>query len=134
MTAYLVRLTAEQAHPHEIVGIFVAETRDALFWLVDEAASPLECECIKLGNGGIYWDAFTGKRVPEAAPADHLLDDWSPLPPDPVLTDRWGELLTGDEGQADRAWEPIKWAEENKVPVAPLRLPPLPPRGRRRGR
>jgi len=42
MTTYLVRLTAEQEHPHEIIGIFVAETREALFWLVDQAASPSE--------------------------------------------------------------------------------------------
>lgn len=137
MTAYLVRLKAEhEHHPREIVGFFVAETMRDLYWMVDECAPPPECECIEIGSGGIYWEAFTGRQVPREAEPDWetLPKDWSPLPPGPALTDGWNDMLSASEGPIDEAWGPIEWAEEDEAPAAPSQLPPLPPRGRLRRR
>ena len=136
MEAYLVRLKPSEQHAREIVGIFVAEDMEELYWMVDECAPPPDCECLVLGSGAIYWERFTGHRVPRETEPDWETtpEDWSPLPDQASLTDTWDKALSADGFAADDAWEPITWSNEEGSGDATQMLPRLPPRGRQRRR
>jgi len=61
MASYIVRFGPSEPRARELVGIFVADTVDQLFELVNETETPMCCEYRQLGNGGIYWEAAPGK-------------------------------------------------------------------------
>ena len=51
MTTALVRLIEGK----NIVGMFVYRDPEDLFWLIDQATNPYECEFINLKYGGLIW-------------------------------------------------------------------------------
>jgi len=53
MASYIVRFSPSEPRARELVGIFVADTVDQLFELVNETETPLCCEYRQLGSGGI---------------------------------------------------------------------------------
>lgn len=119
MQAYAVRLHPNQPHAREIVGIFVAPSLSHLFWMVDECCSPIECEYREIGSGGLFWDNYTGQTVPRSDQPDweNLVDDWSPLPPSPTMTDGWDSAFAfpqadQPEDGRDAEWVPLEWIEE----------------------
>ncbi len=129
MPAYLVRLKdGDEEHARELVGIFVAETMEDLYWTVDEAASPCECECLELGPGGIHWERYTEQRVPRNVEPhwDGLPDGWSILPPTPTLTDEWSAAFEAEGVSATAEWKPIVWEPDGDDVPQPSE-PPAPP-------
>ena len=70
MTAYLVRLKQDQHAPHDLVGIFVAESIGQLGELVDECCDTFACEYTPLPSGGIY---LSNRAAP--VPFGPLADD-----------------------------------------------------------
>jgi hypothetical protein len=101
MKAYIARLNGEQKNPHEIVGFFVARSREQLFDYIDECCDVGRVEIMEIGAGGIYWSRAVEYVVP--IPEDQA-EDAAGLPGDATLTDEWlGALFDENE---DR-WEQI---------------------------
>lgn len=58
MATYIVRLINK---PRELVYFGAAESIQNLFWTVDEAADPCDCEYAVVNDGGLCWlNAGTG--------------------------------------------------------------------------
>jgi len=106
MASYIVRFGASEPRARELVGIFVADTVDQLFELVNETETPQCCEYRQLGNGGIYWDTATLQTAPQQDSSDEA-SGWFALPPEPVLSTSWEAAMSaGDQPQAP-AWRAI---------------------------
>ena len=106
MASYIVRFGPTEPRARELVCIFVADTVDQLFELVNETEIPLCCEYRQLGNGGIYWDSATGQPVPQHDRSDASFD-WFSLPPEPVQSCGWEAALLGDTAVLHDQWQPI---------------------------
>jgi hypothetical protein len=99
MASYIVRFGPSEPRARDLVGIFVADTVDQLFDLVNETETPQCCEYRQLGNGGIYWYSGTGKAVLQHDRSDEV-SDWFSLPPEPVLSTSWEAAISvGDQSQ-----------------------------------
>jgi hypothetical protein len=101
-----VRFGPSEPRARELVGIFVADTIDQLFELVNETEIPLCCEYRQLGNGGIYWDSATGQTVPQHARSDEV-NGWFVLPPEPVLSTSWEAAMSVGDHPLAPAWRVI---------------------------
>ncbi len=111
MASYIVRFGPIEPRARELVGIFVADTVDQLFELVNETETPLCCEYRQLGNGGIYWDSSTGQIVPQHGRSDEA-SSWFVLPPEPVLSTSWEAAMSVCDQPHAFAWRAIpapKW-------------------------
>jgi hypothetical protein len=51
MGTALVRMKSDK----QIVGMFVYKNYKDLFWLVDQATDPYDCEYVDIDHGGIIW-------------------------------------------------------------------------------
>jgi len=69
MPFYAVR----EKKTRELVGLFSVEEKAELYWLVEEACPPQDCECALLYNGGVVFP----RRVPTLPLASH--EDWGNL-------------------------------------------------------
>ena len=100
MASYIVRFGPSEPRARELVGIFVAETVDQLFELVNETETPMCCEYRQLGSGGIYWESGTGQTAPQHDRSDEA-SGWFVLPPEPVLSTSWDAAMSvGDQSLA----------------------------------
>jgi hypothetical protein len=111
MASYIVRFGPSEPQARELVGIFVADTVDQLFELVNEAETPLCCEYRQLGNGGIYWESSTGQIVPQHARSDEA-NGWFVLPSEPVLSASWEAAMSASDQPHAFSWRAIpspKW-------------------------
>jgi hypothetical protein len=111
MASYIVRFGPAEPRARELVGIFVADTVDQLFELVDETETPLCCEYRQLGNGGIYWENATGQAAPQHDRPDEA-NGWFTLPPEPVLSTSWEAAISASDQLLASAWQAIptpKW-------------------------
>ena len=111
MASYIVRFGPSEPRARELVGIFVADTVEQLFELVNETETPLCCEYRQLGNGGIYWDTATGQAAPQHDRSDEA-SGWFVLPPEPVLSISWETAMFVDDQPHAPAWRAIpspKW-------------------------
>ena len=106
MASYIVRFRPSEPRARELVGIFVADTVDQLFELVNETETPLCCEYRQLGNGGIYWDGATGQAVPQQQHSDKLGSGYS-LPSEPVLSCSWEAAFIGETISPSYQWQQI---------------------------
>jgi len=111
MASYIVRFGPTEPRARELVGIFVADTVDQLFELVNETETPLSCEYRHLGNGGIYWESATGQAAPQHDRSDEA-NGWFVLPPEPVLSTSWEAALSVGDQPLSSTWRAIpsrKW-------------------------
>ena len=106
MASYIVRFGPSEPLARELVGIFVADTVDQLFDLVNETETPLCCEYRQLGNGGIYWDRSTGQTVPQHDRSDEA-NGWFALPPEPVLSTSWEAAMSVSDHPLASVWRAI---------------------------
>ncbi len=112
MKAYVVRLKEGEQNARELVGFFVTESIEQLYWLVDECAPPIDCEYREIDAGGVYWSRYTGHSIPlppdfdfEAAPPD-----WSYLPAGAELSSAWEEAFHDrDDDENAEPWCPLEW-------------------------
>ncbi len=111
MASYIVRFGPAEPRARELVGIFVADTVDQLFELVNETETPLCCEYRQLGNGGIYWESSTGQTVPQHDSPDKA-NGWFVLPSEPVLSTSWEAAMSVNDQPLAAGWRSIpapKW-------------------------
>ena len=111
MASYIVRFGPSEPRARELVGIFVADTVDQLFELVNETETPMCCEYRQLGNGGIYWDSATGGIVPQHDRSDEA-SGWFVLLPEPVLSTSWEAAMSVGDSPLAKGWRSIpapKW-------------------------
>ena len=106
MASYIVRFGPFEPRARELVGIFVADTVDQLFELVNETETPLCCEYRQLGSGGIYWESGTGQIVPQPDNSDEA-NGWFILPPEPVLSTSWEAAMSVSDHPLAPAWRAI---------------------------
>lgn len=103
MQAYFVRMNAKQNNPHEIVGIFVAGSRNQLIDIVDECVDPDRCDFMPVGAGGLYWSSSVDYHFPHRPardrdtlpgfPADGSVSEWWLSPLFDPNTDMWEPLF-----------------------------------------
>lgn len=121
MKPYLVRLRSDRKNAREIVGFFVSPSLNRLAEMIDECCPPEDCEYRELGAGGIFWESSTNSPVPRAGEPDWeaVPDDWSVIPPDATLTQRWDDLFSTPDDQAvdDALWAPLLW-ENDKLELS----------------
>jgi hypothetical protein len=91
MATALVRLIEGK----NIVGMFVYRDPEDLFWLVDQATNPYECEFINIKYGGLIWKN-------ESAPlfSDAFFNAWN-ADDDGELLNEVGSDETYDGAQLD---------------------------------
>jgi hypothetical protein len=61
MATALVRIIEDK----QIVGMFVYRDPEDLFWLVDQAPNPYECEFINIKYGGLIWKDKSSTLISE---------------------------------------------------------------------
>ena len=111
MASYIVRLGPSEPRARELVGIFVADTVDQLFELVNETETPMCCEYRQLGNGGIYWENGFEQAAPQHDRSDEA-NGWFVLPPEPVLSTSWEAAMSVNDQPLATGWRSIpapKW-------------------------
>lgn len=59
MATALVRMIEDK----QIVGMFVYKEPEDLFWLIDQAGNPYDCEFINLKYGGLIWESESGPII-----------------------------------------------------------------------
>ena len=59
MSTALVRMKSDK----QIVGMFVYKNEKDLFWLVDQATDPYDCEYVDIDHGGLIWLGQSEKLV-----------------------------------------------------------------------
>ena len=106
MASYIVRFGPSEPRARELVGIFVADTVDQLFELVNETETPMCCEYRQLGSGGIYWDSSTGQTVPQHDRSDEA-NGWFTLPSEPMLSTSWEAAMSVIDPPQASAWRAI---------------------------
>ena len=71
MSTYLVRLQGG----YELVGMFVADSRMALFWSIDEVTNPGQCEFCRLSDGDGVMFPLPGGGQMESCRIKGITDD-----------------------------------------------------------
>lgn len=110
MKAFVARLNAQQEHPREVVGFFVAESRSRLYRLIDESVDLEACEILELGSGGISWGSVIDMVVPYP---EHALEDMPEFPAGASVSESWIGVFAG-EGAAD--WHQTNWDDLETLP------------------
>jgi len=106
MPTYLVRQTADQKHPLDFVGVFVAEDIGDLREYVDECTDIDACEFTILPNGGVYLpkpSLTIPYDVGESEEGDHFKGA--------TITDSWFGYFIGAKDEAK--WEPLEGGEDD---------------------
>jgi hypothetical protein len=106
MASYIVRFGPSEPRARELVGIFVADTVDQLFELVNETETPLCCEYRQLGSGGIYWESGTKQTAPQHDRSDEA-NGWFTLPNEPVLSTSWEAAISVGDHPLAPVWRAI---------------------------
>jgi hypothetical protein len=120
LRAYLVRTIDD----HDLVGIYVAKSREQLQWLVDECINVDLCEYAPMPAGGIQWtDPAINIPVPESDDPD---EDPNPGPFLPwsgaTETDSWRPFLY----EVIKRWKPLyNKGDDPDLPLTPRPRPVL---------
>lgn len=99
LTAYVVRLNADEKYAHEIVGVYAVRCLEDLRCLVDEVCDPNVCEYRRLPPGGIEWPMRSKVVPPREEDDSHLIH-----PHDARFDERWSESIN-DRSAAQ--WKPL---------------------------
>lgn len=105
MRAFVVRLDAGNVHPHQLVGFYVARSKENLCQMIDECCDAQSCEVMEIGPGGISWAGSTEMIVPYPEQELELMPD---LPAGASPSGTWSDVFAGiTEGE----WEPGDWID-----------------------
>ncbi|QTH20802.1 hypothetical protein HRJ34_21135 [Rhizorhabdus wittichii] len=106
MPTFLVRLNAQQKHPRDFVGVFVADNVRDLREYVDECCPTDACEFATLPNGGVF---LSGTSLP--IPYDLGESEEGDFFKSAQVTDSWFRYFVGPDDQAE--WEPLEADEDD---------------------
>ena len=101
MPTYLVRLNANQTHPRDFVGVFVAHDIAGLREYVDECCPIEACEFTTLPNGGVF---LSGASLP--IPYNLGDSEDGDFFKGAQVTESWFRSFIAADDQAE--WEPLE--------------------------
>lgn len=102
MPAYIVRHGARSDKPGNLLGFFVADNEEDLYYLVEAEIEPDFCEYLEMPSGGITWGREAHFPVPYPNGTD--LEMTTGLPAGACLTESWIHALVDENAGA---WLPL---------------------------
>jgi hypothetical protein len=103
MTTFVVRVRDSR----EAIGIFSADDREELCYLVDEVTAATDCEFAEIRNGGVIWPAEAG-TLPVSADWEKEQSPLLQLVGRPEVSEAWFYALTDE----DLVFEPLVEARD----------------------
>jgi hypothetical protein len=114
MATALVRIIGDR----QIVGIFAYRDLEELFWLIDQATDPYQCEYFNLKNGGIIWydkaNQLISKNLEKAWAAhdEYSLDEFGDENFDGARLDEYS-FMQAIDAKWIKIKEHYKWGKKN---------------------